>query len=514
MLVDLCVTEVEDLASNNFNFAAAPSAHPYPDDTVETGHVKILEAKSLRVQFDRQCSTERRHDPLVIMDGSGRVVSVRSGREWSDWSIELTIPGCELRWKFTSDQSVNGWGWLFKVYPVMASHDDSFHTKMSDRVILSQPAFELSKILLDKLRIDGVDQKARLGAALAQCCQLCFLDSSHRMWALHKCRRIITKSGSPFKCAMSGNQVKAVLSSLPEALLKQYEYEEPIVKSVKHLMHSELCRAYAALACDLNLDCKLCVGTESHRLSWFQRYCDAARVAQALVDRTSKYPQSFIDQINRIIAETEDDYNNVNPINSQQLHCFSLQQDEQLMNWVNLRADEWSVSWLSHGIIYGWGHNHRGQLGGVDGAKVKLPTACEAMSILRPVQIVGGEQSLFAVTSEGRVYAMGYGASGRLGIGSSDSVANPTLIAGLQHVFVKKVAVNSGGKHCLALTADGDVFSWGEGDDGKLGHGNKASLDRPKLIEALSGKGVVDIACGGAHSAAITANGELYTFGK
>jgi len=29
---------------------------------------------------------------------------------------------------------------------------------------------------------------------------------------------------------------------------------------------------------------------------------------------------------------------------------------------------------------------------------------------------------------------------------------------------------DSGGRHALALTVDGKVFSWGEGDDGKLGH--------------------------------------------
>lgn len=27
-----------------------------------------------------------------------------------------------------------------------------------------------------------------------------------------------------------------------------------------------------------------------------------------------------------------------------------------------------------------------------------------------------------------------------------------------------------GGRHAMALTVDGKVFSWGEGDDGKLGH--------------------------------------------
>ena len=52
-------------------------------------------------------------------------------------------------------------------------------------------------------------------------------------------------------------------------------------------------------------------------------------------------------------------------------------------------------------------------------------------------------------------------------------MATPTLLESLQHVFVKKLAVNSGGKHCLALSAEGEVYSWGEGEDGKLGHGNK-----------------------------------------
>jgi alpha-tubulin suppressor-like RCC1 family protein len=39
-------------------------------------------------------------------------------------------------------------------------------------------------------------------------------------------------------------------------------------------------------------------------------------------------------------------------------------------------------------------------------------------------------------------------------------------------------------------------------------------VDRPRVIEALRGKDIVDISCGGAHSAAITSMGELYTWGK
>lgn len=115
-------------------------------------------------------------------------------------------------------------------------------------------------------------------------------------------------------------------------------------------------------------------------------------------------------------------------------------------------------------------------------------------------------------------------------------MTTPTILESLQHVFIKKVAVNSGGKHCLALTADGDgmysqiivlcsflqqnfflqitVYSWGEGEEGKLGHGDRLSYDKPKLIEALSGVSITDIACGSAHSAAITSSGNLFTWGK
>lgn len=71
----------------------------------------------------------------------------------------------------------------------------------------------------------------------------------------------------------------------------------------------------------------------------------------------------------------------------------------------------------------------------------------------------------------------------------------------------------TGGRHSLALTTDGKVFSWGEGDDGKLGHFSRWNCDKPRLIEALKSKRVRDIACGSSHSAAITSNGDLYTWG-
>lgn len=65
------------------------------------GHVRLPGADALRVEFDRRCSTERRHDPLQITDGTGRIVATRSGREWSEWSSELRIPGRYIEIMFT-----------------------------------------------------------------------------------------------------------------------------------------------------------------------------------------------------------------------------------------------------------------------------------------------------------------------------------------------------------------------------------------------------------------------------
>lgn len=132
-------------------------------------------ADALRIEFDRRCSTERRHDPLQITDGTGKVMATRSGREWSDWSTELRIPGDELRWTFTSDSSVNGWGWRFTVYPVMSNQTP--RELGSDRAILSQPSIDMLMCLLSP-RLYATASKlviSRLATALAACSQLSFL---------------------------------------------------------------------------------------------------------------------------------------------------------------------------------------------------------------------------------------------------------------------------------------------------------------------------------------------------
>ena len=75
------------------------------------------------------------------------------------------------------------------------------------------------------------------------------------------------------------------------------------------------------------------------------------------------------------------------------------------------------------------------------------------------------------------------------------------------------VAVSAGGFHNLAFTADGAVWSWGDGGCGKLGHGDQQLQLLPKKVEAFGGQRVVSVSAGRSYSIAITADGAVWSWG-
>ena len=128
------------------------------------------------------------------------------------------------------------------------------------------------------------------------------------------------------------------------------------------------------------------------------------------------------------------------------------------------------------------------------------------------VQVSSGGQFSCALTKSGTVWVWGEGRNGIKGNGTSDTDQPVPLICnGLSHIII--TSLSCGGHHCLASSAS-QVFSWGSGRYGQLGTGMTSSCSTPKAITLLQGKNITSCACGEDFSAVLTELGEVYTFGN
>lgn len=59
----------------------------------------------------------------------------------------------------------------------------------------------------------------------------------------------------------------------------------------------------------------------------------------------------------------------------------------------------------------------------------------------------------------------------------------------------------------------GNVYAFGFGGHGQLGLGNFKDSNVPQLVAAVEGKQITQVCCGGGHTVALTAKGELYLWG-
>ena len=78
--------------------------------------------------------------------------------------------------------------------------------------------------------------------------------------------------------------------------------------------------------------------------------------------------------------------------------------------------------------------------------------------------------------------------------------------------------LSCGGAHTAALTDDGQLYVWGRGTEGQLGLGDYRPRTVPALVKALGeqGKGttVLQVACGAHHTLALCDNGDVYAWGS
>ena len=173
------------------------------------------------------------------------------------------------------------------------------------------------------------------------------------------------------------------------------------------------------------------------------------------------------------------------------------------------------------GRVYNWGWNEDGRLGHADGGGVIMkeclarPTQLAALGGVRVVQVACGERHGLALSDAGELWSWGNQTHGQLGRGD-DGGAGGALPPG-RVAFASGVRIleaSAGGLHSLAVGAAGELYSWGAGRDGKLGHGDAAQQPRPRRVGgALGSRRCTHCSAGDGHSLVVADGGQLFSFG-
>ncbi|ODN05802.1 RCC1 and BTB domain-containing protein 1 [Orchesella cincta] len=125
----------------------------------------------------------------------------------------------------------------------------------------------------------------------------------------------------------------------------------------------------------------------------------------------------------------------------------------------------------------------------------------------------GAGPHVIAFTQDGSVYAFGHNGFCQLGLGTSCQTHVPALVCG-GLTGKKVIEVACGSHHTLALTSDGEVYAFGQNNSGQVGCGSTANQPTPRRVSAVIGSTkIVSIACGQTSSFAVSDTGEVYGWG-
>lgn len=174
--------------------------------------------------------------------------------------------------------------------------------------------------------------------------------------------------------------------------------------------------------------------------------------------------------------------------------------------------------WHSHalskgGHIFSWGQNRYGQLGlGLQGQSICSPQILQSLQGIPFAQITAGGAHSFARTFSGAVFGWGSNKFGQLGLNDTNDRHFPALLKSLRSQRV--VYICCGEDHTAVLTKEGGVFTFGAGGYGQLGHNSTNHEINPRKVFELMGNVVTQIACGRQHTLAYTPlSGKMYSFG-
>jgi len=183
-----------------------------------------------------------------------------------------------------------------------------------------------------------------------------------------------------------------------------------------------------------------------------------------------------------------------------------------LTNWSDVvNGFRQTLAVKTDGTLWSWGDAYFGQLG--LGNRTAYSSPKQVGSLTTWLKITTGYATVHGITTGGALWAWGDNIAGQLGLGNTTySFSSPQQVGSLTNwSFISNGTGFSRG-FSVAIKTDGSLWSWGPGQDGRLGLGNTTTYSSPKQIGALTTWEYVD--AGNKHVMAVKTDGTLWTWGS
>ncbi|NXW53243.1 HERC5 ligase, partial [Eurystomus gularis] len=166
------------------------------------------------------------------------------------------------------------------------------------------------------------------------------------------------------------------------------------------------------------------------------------------------------------------------------------------------------------GELFAWGQNTHGQLGvGSQTTLIPQPQLVERLKGIALAQIAAGGAHSAAVSLSGAVYCWGKNNFGQLGLGDTEDRDCPSYVEALEHW--QTVFISCGADHTAVLSKEGVVCTFGAGEAGQLGHNSTRNELLPRVVAELWGARVSQVACGRKHTLVyVPSLDKVYSFGS
>jgi alpha-tubulin suppressor-like RCC1 family protein len=181
-----------------------------------------------------------------------------------------------------------------------------------------------------------------------------------------------------------------------------------------------------------------------------------------------------------------------------------------LSNWATVLISSFSgLSIVSNGSLYAWGTNGFGQLGQNNTTNYSSPVQVVAANLVY-TQIGVGLGTGYAIRDNGTLWAIGRGAFGNLGTGSTADVSSLVQV-GSSSLWTSISGTRLG---VLAIQTPGTLWAWGNDTSGALGLNTTVGTSYSTPIQVGALNVWTQVSGGSDYGLALRNNGTLWAWGS